>query len=431
MKPCAAVDGGRATPHTRGVESGAGAVRDRDLRVVAGAICLSALGDGIALIALGLRAKDLGGGDMGAGLAIAGIFICLWAPVVVLSGYVGLLVDRVETRGLLVAVSAAQAAVALALALVGSLWLLLVLAVLLGTGIAIAQAAEFALVPLVGGTRTLQATNGMVETARALGFAVGPVCGSILVVLGGTAAAMSVDAASFVVVGAAGLSLAVRRRPESRLHGERRRARDGISFLFEDRIVGLMVIVVFVSLLFMSASIPADLFYVQDVLGVKDIGIGVVLSAWTIGMLVGSNVVARRVSLGGLATAALVGVVVQGLGKFLAPFWLVFGFMLAMYAIGGLGHGVKNVTSRTLIHTRVAPDRHGRAFAAWNGVRNAAELAALAAGGLLVGVLGARETLWLAGGLSALAGAVGLSILAGWRSRMPEPEPEVGTIGSP
>ena len=425
------MDGGRATPHTRGVASGAGPVRDRDLRVVAGAICLSALGDGIALIALGLRAKELGGGDMEAGLAIAGIFICLWAPVVVLSGHVGLLVDRVETRGLLVAVSAAQACVALALAFVGSLWLLLVLAVVLGSGIAIAQAAEFALVPHVGGRRTLQAANGMVETARALGFAIGPVCGSVLVATGGTAAAMSVDAVSFVVVGAAGLSLAVRRRPERRSHGERRRARDGISFLFEDRIVGLMVVVVFVSLLFMSASIPADLVYVQDVLGVKDIGIGVVLSAWTVGMLVGSNLVARRVSLAGLATAALAGVVVQGLGKFLAPFWLVFGFMLAMYAIGGLGHGVKNVTSRTLIHTRVAPERHGRAFAAWNGVRNAAELAALAAGGLLVGALGARETLWLAGGLSALAGVVGLSVLAGWRSRVPEPEPEVGTIGSP
>ena len=425
------MDGGRATPHTRGVASGAGPVRDRDLRVVAGAICLSALGDGIALIALGLRAKELGGGDMEAGLAIAGIFICLWAPVVVLSGHVGLLVDRVETRGLLVAVSAAQACVALALAFVGSLWLLLVLAAVLGSGIAIAQAAEFALVPLVGGRRTLQAANGMVETARALGFAIGPVCGSVLVATGGTAAAMSVDAVSFVVVGAAGLSLAVRRRPERRSHGERRRARDGISFLFEDRIVGLMVVVVFVSLLFMSASIPADLVYVQDVLGVKDIGIGVVLSAWTVGMLVGSNLVARRVSLAGLATAALAGVVVQGLGKFLAPFWLVFGFMLAMYAIGGLGHGVKNVTSRTLIHTRVAPERHGRAFAAWNGVRNAAELAALAAGGLLVGALGARETLWLAGGLSALAGVVGLCVLAGWRSRAPEPEPEVGTIGSP
>jgi MFS family permease len=406
-------------------------VRDRDLRVVAGAICLSALGDGIALIAMALRANDLAGSEMGSGLAIAGIFICLWAPVVILSGHVGLLVDRVETRGLLVAVSAAQACVALALAFVDSLPLLLALAALLGSGIAITQAAEFALVPLVGGRRTLQATNGMVETARALGFAVGPACGSLLVAMGGTAAAMGVDAVSFVVVGAAGLSLAVRRRPERHPHEKRRRARDGMSFLFEDRVVGLMVVVVFVSLLFMSASIPADLVYVQDVLGVENIGIGIVLSAWTVGMLVGSNVVARRISLAGLATAAMVGVVVQGLGKFLAPFWLVFGFMLAMYAIGGIGHGVKNVTSRTLIHTRVAPERHGRAFAAWNGVRNAAELTALAAGGILVGALGARETLWLAGGLSALAGVVGLAVLASWRSRVPEPEPEVGTIGSP
>ena len=149
-----------------------------------------------------------------------------------------------------------------------------------------------------------------------------------------------------------------------------------------------MVVVVFVSLLFMSASIPADLVYVEDVLGVQDIGIGIVLSAWTLGMLVGANVVARRVAVGGLAAATLVGVTVQGLGKFVAPFWLVFGFMIAAYFVGGVGHGLKNVSSRTLIHTRIAPERHGRAFAAWNGVRNAAELGALAIGGLVVGLIG-------------------------------------------
>jgi MFS family permease len=424
------MDGGRVASHTRRVTT-SGPVRDRDLRVVAGAICVSALGDWIALVALGLRANEMSGGPMGNGLAIAGIFICLWAPVVLLAGHVGLLVDRVETRGLLVLVSAAQACVALALAFVGSLWALFALAALLGSGIAVAQAAEFALVPAVAGARTLQAANGTVETARALGFAVGPLCGSLLVAAGGTAAAMIADAVSFVAVGAVGLSLAVRRRPERAEHEGRRRARDGIAFLLADRLVALMVVVVFVSLLFMSASIPADLVYVQDVLGVEDIGIGIVLSAWTVGMLAGSNVLARRVSLGGLAAAAMVGVTVQGLGKFLTPFWLVFGFMIVMYVVGGIGHGLKNVTSRTLIHTRVAPERHGRAFAAWNGVRNEAVLGALAVGGVLVGALGARETLWLAGGLSALAGIAGLAVLAGWRGRMPEPEPEVGTIGSP
>ena len=105
--------------------------------------------------------------------------------------------------------------------------------------------------------------------------------------------------------------------------------------------------------------------------------------------------------------------------------------MFAMYFVGGIGHGLKNVASRTLIHVRVAPERHGRAFAAWNGVRNAAELGALAVGGVVVGALGVRETLWLAGGLSALAGVVGLVVLVGRRGRAPEVEPSAGTIGSP
>jgi MFS family permease len=242
---------------------------------------------------------------------------------------------------------------------------------------------------------------------------------------------MGVDAVSFVVVALAGLSLAVNRAPAPHAATERRRARDGLGFLLEDRLVALMVVVVFVSLLFMSASIPADLVYVEDVLGIQDIGIGVVLSAWTLGMLVGANVLARRVALGSLAVATFAGVTVQGLGTLVAPFWLVFGFMIVCYFVGGIGHGLKNVSSRTLIHTRIAPERHGRAFAAWNGVRNAAELGALAVGGLVVGLIGARPTLWLAGGLSALAGVGGLAVLASWKDRLPEPELGAGTIGPP
>ena len=139
----------------------------------------------------------------------------------------------------------------------------------LGSGIAVAQAAEFALVPVVAGDRELQRANGLVETARALGLTVGPVCGSVLVALGGTAAAMAVDAVSF----------ARRRSRRALARGDARTARrtlrvsgvapaTGLAFLLGDRAASaLMVVVVFVSLLFMSASIPADLVYVEDVLG--------------------------------------------------------------------------------------------------------------------------------------------------------------------
>src|SRR5579862_805410 len=63
--------------------------RRRDLRVVAGAIAVSAIGDWVAMIALGLRANHewSGGG-------VAALLICLWSPLAILSGHVGVLVGR-------------------------------------------------------------------------------------------------------------------------------------------------------------------------------------------------------------------------------------------------------------------------------------------------------------------------------------------------
>jgi predicted MFS family arabinose efflux permease len=95
-----------------------------------------------------------------------------------------------------------------------------------------------------------------------------------------------------------------------------------------------------------------------------------------------------------------------------------------MWFIGGVGHGTKNTLARTLIQERV-PDRlHGRAFAAYNEMRNGAELVALAIGGVLVTLIGGRATLAIAGGASVL---VALSGLALYRRPTPavEPEPEL------
>jgi|SRR5689334_23102515 len=82
---------------------------------------------------------------------------------------------------------------------------------------------------------------------------------------------------------------------------------------------------------------------------------------------------------------------------------------------GGLGHGTKNVLARTLIQKQVPSRLHGRAFAAYNGLRNGAELIALAAGGVLVAAIGARTTLALAGAIPLLAAPAGLAV---YRARL-------------
>ncbi len=81
------------------------------------------------------------------------------------------------------------------------------------------------------------------------------------------------------------------------------------------------------------------------------------------------------------------------------------------FSLGGVAHGVKNVLLRTLIHERVPDALRGRAFAAYNGARNGAELGALVLGGVVVGALGARTALLVAGLGPAVIGATCLLLL--------------------
>ncbi|MBA2614774.1 MAG: MFS transporter [Actinobacteria bacterium] len=93
--------------------------------------------------------------------------------------------------------------------------------------------------------------------------------------------------------------------------------------------------------------------------------------------------------------------------------------------MGGAAHGTKNVLIRTLMHQRVPARLHGRAFAAYNAVRNGAEMVALVLGGLLIAAIGARWTLFLAGAVPAIAGLFGLAAYRRMRrAEEPEPVPE-------
>ncbi|MDX6691406.1 MAG: hypothetical protein QOG15_2863 [Solirubrobacteraceae bacterium] len=383
----------------------------RDLRLLVGSVGVSTAGDFLAIIALALSIKQTSGG----GFAVAGLFIALWAPAVVFAGLAGLVVDRFENRAIIIAVALGQAAIVTALAFTHSVGVILALTALMGIGFAIAQPAEFALLPQAAGEDRIAIANGHMETARYLGMTAGPLFGGTLVAAGGTGTALLVDAASFLAVAVAAVALRARRRPQAPAEdsGERERARDGILFLFGDRTLALVMAVAFASLLFMTASAPAEVFFATDVLGAGELGYGALMTAWTVGMVIGAVVVARRVPARVVVPAVLGLVALQGLGLALPSLWLVFGFAAGAFVVGGIAHAAKNVLVRTLIHERAPESLRGRAFAAYSGLRNGAELVALVGGGALVSVAGARWTLFVAGAGAVLAGLVGL---AAWRA---------------
>jgi len=382
-------------------------MNDRDLNLLVGAVGLSALGDWLALVPLSLELEE----TTGSGILVALLFVAIWSPAILLAGPAGLLADRYDPRHVLLAVSVAQAAVAVGLALVSGTAAILALAALLGVGFAMAQPAEFALVPRVAGEARLAVANGRVETARYVGFTVGPLAGGFLAAGGGLRVAMIANALTFVVVAAAAW---VVRCPHADScvvpEAQSGRAWAGAAYLVRDRVLAVVMTVAFVSLLFMTASVAADVFFAKDYLDVGDVGYGLLLTSWTLGMVLGATFLARRVASGLLALGALVAIVVQGAGLAAPTLWLVPVLAFSAFFVGGLAHGTKNVLVRTLIHERVPSSLHGRAYAAYNALRNGAELVALVGGGLLVVALGARWTLFLAGVVPMAAGLVAIVV---------------------
>jgi len=261
--------------------------------------------------------------------------------------------------------------------------------------------------------------NGRVETARYVGFTVGPLAGGALAAAGGLRTAMLVNALTFLAVAAAaGIVRAPRLERSTEPDTRQRRAWAGAEFLVQDRVLAVVMTVAFISLLFMTASATAEVFFATDFLEIGDIGYGALIASWTLGMALGATFVSRRVAGSMLAMGALIAIVVQGLGLAAPTLWLVPAFAFGLYVVGGLAHGTKNVLVRTLIHQRVPESLHGRAYAAYNALRNGAELVALVGGGLLVAALGARWTLFLAGAIPMAAGLVAVLVA---RRRLAEP----------
>jgi MFS family permease len=367
---------------------------NRDVRLIVAAVGISSFGDFVLWVPLALHVQT----TTGSALAVSAFFLALFGPLVLLGGVAGRLADRFENARLLRIVSLAQALAAAAMALgTGSLAAILLLSALIGVGAAIAQPAEFALVPVAAGERRLTAVNGWVETARYAGMMLGPPAGGVLAAAGHVEVALIVDALTFAAVALAAGLLRVRRHPE-RTAGDSGRAREGLAVLARDPVLRVTLATAVAALLFFSMSITAEVFYVTDVLGASGTVFGLLGTCWAAGMVTGAVALARRVPRHAIAVAAVASVAVQGVGLAGAAGGALAA-AFAGFALGGVGHGVKNVLMRTLIHERVPESLRGRAFALYNAARNSAELGALALAGVLVGAVGAQVALLLSGAI--------------------------------
>ncbi|MGI5177421.1 MFS transporter [Dactylosporangium sp. CA-152071] len=401
----------------RTVDAGRGRA---DLGILTAGLAVSVAGDAAAFIALLLRLQPHGSGWVAALLAAELV------PVVVLAPVVGRVVDRLETRGVLIVALLGQAVVAVPLALLdGPLPTVLLFAALAALA-AFVRPATSSLVPAITGPSGRERGYARLSLGFGLGWIFGPAVGGLFTGWFGVRAAVLADAATFALLAGACALLTVRRRPDPSAAADDRSG--GLRLLLADRVLTVAVLGVAISVGAAIVDNVAAPFRFVDQLGASSAQYGLYLTVWGAGVLVGSQLL----PLLHLSHRVAVAVACLAMGAGIAGIGLAPGLLLAYAAaaLGGAGNGILNVAQNALITARTPPERHGRLFATVSAVNQTAIGGGTAAAAPLVAWLGGGGAL-ITAGLTTMAAAAALLLVTAGATKSTEPiEPGDPAVGA-
>ncbi|WP_158602702.1 MFS transporter [Jiangella rhizosphaerae] len=345
----------------------------------------------------------------GSAFALGVSMVCQFLPVLVGGVWGGVVVDRVDTRRLLMVTQAAQAVLAAALAafsLTGTATLPIVYGLAAGLGIVTVfdnPARHTFVAELVGEADIVnaQALNSLVNNAGRLA---GPALAGALIVLVGVGVTFVINAVSFLAVLVALWLMDVgtlrRRPPVPRAPGQ---ARAGLRYVWRHPELRLAIVLVAVVSVFgqnfrvVFPILASEVFHGDArVYGWLTAALGLGAVAGGMAAAAATTATPRRLLLACAAFGA-VNLAVAG-----AP---ALGVALAAVVLLGVTNMVVNTLARALMQLRTAPELRGRVMA----INGLVFLGGTPVGGPLMGLLcewwGARAGL-LVSGAACLAGAV-------------------------
>ncbi len=353
----------------------------------------------------------------GSAALLGTVGFCGMAPIALLAPVAGLAADRLEKRKVLLATQTGSLLLALALAaltLTGTVkvWMILVLATLLGVANAFDLPVRQAFfVEMVGREDLINAialNSSLFNAARVAG----PALAGLLVAAVGEGWCFALNAASYLAVIAGYFRMTARGLPgplADRTPGEF--ILEGFRFCWRERPIRALLALISAACLFGTAYNALMPVIADRVLHGGARGYGWLMAALGVGALGGALSLAVRAGLKGLGGVAAWTAAAFGLA--VAAFALSTNFYLSLALVAGVGFGLMGLFGavNTLLQT-MAPDRlRGRVMAAYSMAFSAAvPLGALAAGAL-ADRFGAPRVLAAGGLLTALSGLAFFRVL--------------------
>lgn len=377
-------------------------LRARDFRLLWLSETVSMVGSAASVVLIPLAAIALGASPTVLGVLTA----CAWLPTAVLALPAGAWVDQTSRRTVMLAANLASAAVFATIP--AAAWLgVLTLAHLVVAALAGGVAAVFfrlafqAYLPTVVPSDRLVAANAWVGKSEAASELVGPSAAGVLAQVFTAAAAVVLDAASFVFAAACLWRIRTPENPQDRRSNEGlgKRIRDGLQFVFADPF--LRPITVFVTLVNLTQAAMQTLLvaFLVSTVGVSAGVAGVLMAGMGAGGLLGAQLVDKAAARFGTARTMLWGEVAT------VPFAVAIpltaaGPRLALFVVGLLGvfAGLTagSIVARSFRQGYVPRNMLGGTGATMTVFGRGAIPVGALAGGALATAIGIRPALWVA-----------------------------------
>ena len=310
---------------------------------------------------------------------VALLLVIRLAPPIVGGGVAASLVDRLPRLKVLLWSEVACAAT-IAGAIVGvtidSRPLVFALVGVCGLGSMVSTVAANALIPMTVAEEELPAANSVYAVGQEAAMALGALTGGVTLALGGPAAGLAANLASYAVAVALYARISVADEVRAAANRARASLLQGLRYVLEQRTLAVVVGGFTVATLatgLVNATLPK---FTTD-LGLGGSGYGLALAAVATGMIVGESVTgaaAERVD------ARWLGIGLAAMGCLLCAFaWSgTAALALAVLVAFGVANGVAEVVMMTAIHQVADGAYQGRVFGVASTIWRTAMLGAVA-----------------------------------------------------
>jgi MFS family permease len=395
------------------------------------AATLSNLADGLVKIALPLVAATLTDSPA----LVAGVTLAVTLPWLLFALPAGALADRVDRRIAMITANVARAAavailaVTVALGLLSSaaaIWVLYLVALLLGTAETVYDTCAQSILPQVVSRDRLPRANGRLIAAELTANEfVGPPLGGLLVAAGIAAAFATPSALWAAAVGALLLlrgGFAVAREEPTTLRAD---VAEGLRYLWRHRLLRTLATMTGLFNFATNATFAVFVLYAvgpDSAMGLTEAAYGLVFATIAAGSLIGAllaDPIIRRLGRSrSMLLGILGGVVTVGIPALTSNALVI----AAAFLLGGLTNALWNVVAVSL-RQRITPDRIlGRINSSYRLVAWGTRPLGAAAGGLIGELLGLRAVFAMAAAL-ILATLLGMTQVTDSAIRAAEHDP--------